>query len=89
MTNTVYVKKWFCKKIEAEKGELIYSNAAEVLKETEKAVYVRFEYSHSYRAKSGLIESWVPKSCLHSDEEAKMFEKNIKKAMEKYNAVVA
>lgn len=86
---TVYVKKWFCKKIESEKGGTIFSNTAEVLKETEKAVYVRFEDSYSYRMMSGTIESWVPKSCLHSDEEAKMFEENIKKAMEAHNAVLA
>lgn len=80
----VYVKNWFCKKIEAEQGGKIFSFVANVLKETEKAVFVKFEDSHSYRSKSGIVESWVPKSCLHSDEEAKMFEENFRKAAEKY-----
>ena len=81
MENTVYVKTWFLKKIEAEKGGKIFSFVGTVLKETEKAVLVKFEESHSYRT-SGLVESWVPKSCLHSEEEAKMFEGNVKKVME-------
>lgn len=87
MTTTVYVKNWFCKKIETEKHVAIFSFVAEVLKETEKAVYVRFNDAHSYRSR--YVESWVPKSCLHSEEEAKMFEENIKKAMEEHNAVLA
>lgn len=87
--NRVYVKKWFCQKIEAEKGEKIFSNCAEVLKESEKAVFVKFVESHSYRAKSGIVESWVPKSCLHSEEEAAIFEENIKKALKAHNAVLA
>lgn len=84
MTNTVYVKTWFCKKIEGEKHARIFSFDAEVLKETEKAVYVRFENSYSYRTRTDGIESWVPKSCLYSDEEATRFEENVKKAVEAY-----
>ena len=87
MGNTVYVKTWFLKKIEQEKHCNIFSFKAEVLKETEKAVYVKFEESHSYRG--GNVETWVPKSCLHSAEEAASFEENIKAAAEKYGAVVA
>ena len=80
MENTVYVKTWFLKKIEAEKGGKIFSFVGTVLKETEKAVLVKFEESHSYRT-SGLVESWVPKSCLFSKEEAEKFEANIKTAV--------
>ena len=89
MENTVYVKTWFLKKIEAEKGGKIFSFIGTVLKETEKAVYVKFEESHSYRAQSGLVESWVPKSCLYSKEETEKFEANVKAAAEKYGAVIA
>lgn len=84
MNSKVYVKKWFCQKIEAEKGARIFSFVAEVLKETEKAVYVRFENAYSYRTRSEMIESWVPKSCLYSEEEAAQFEANVKKAVEAY-----
>lgn len=56
----------------------IFSFVAEVLKETEKAVYVRFNDAHSYRSR--YVESWIPKSCLHSEAEAKMFEANFNKA---------
>lgn len=81
MENTVYVKSWFLKKIEAEKGGRIFSFAGTVLKETEKAVYVRFDESHSYRSVSGLIESWVPKSVLYSAEDTARFEANVKEAI--------
>ena len=88
MENMVYVKEWFLKKIEHEKNVRIFSFKAEVLKETEKAVYVKFAESHSYRTQSGKVESWVPKSCLHGAEEAASFEANLKAAAEKYGAVV-
>lgn len=62
--NTVYVKTWFLKKIETEKGARIFSFVGTVLKETEKAVYVKFEEAYSYRTGADYVESWVPKSCL-------------------------
>ena len=64
MENTVFVKTWFLKKIEQEKHCQIFSFVGTVLKETEKAVYVKFDEAHSYRTGADYIESWVPKSCL-------------------------
>ena len=64
MENTVFVKTWFLKKIEAEKNCTIFSFVGTVLKETEKAVYVKFEEAHNRRNGSDFVESWVPKSCL-------------------------
>ena len=43
MNETVYVKTWFLKKIEVEKHCQIASFVGTVLKETEKAVFVRFD----------------------------------------------
>lgn len=80
MENTVYVKGWFLKKIEHEKGCKIFSFVGTVLKETEKAVFVKFEEAHSYKTGDDYAESWVPKSCLYSEEEAARFEANIEKA---------
>ena len=66
MENTVFVKTWFLKKIEAEKRCTIFSFVGTVLKETEKAVYVKFDEAHSYRTGEDFVESWVPKSCLEN-----------------------
>ena len=65
MENTVFVKTWFLKKVEAEKHCTIFSFVGTVLKETEKAVYVKFEDSYRY-ATEGCVETWVPKSCLET-----------------------
>ena len=67
MNETVYVKTWFLKKIETEKHCTIFSFVGTVLKETEKAVFVRFDEAHSYNNGSDFVESWVPKSCLITD----------------------
>ena len=64
MENTVYVKTWFLKKIETERRAVIYSFVGTVQKETEKAVYVRFDEAYDHRTGADYIESWVPKSCL-------------------------
>ena len=62
--NTVYVKTWFLKKIETEKRVNIFSFVGTVLKETEKAVFVKFEEAYNQRTGADYVESWVPKSCL-------------------------
>lgn len=66
MEKTVFVKTWFLKKIESEKRCVIYSFVGSVVKETEKAVFVKFSEAHSYRTGADYVESWVPKSCLEA-----------------------
>ena len=80
MENTVYVKGWFLKKIEHEKHVSIMSFVGTVLKETEKAVFVKFDEAYNYNTRADYVETWVPKSCLYSEEEAARFEENFKKA---------
>lgn len=62
----VYVKTWFLKKIEQEKRCTIFSFVGTVLKESEKAVFVKFDEAHSYKTGADYIESWVPKTCLET-----------------------
>ena len=62
--NTVYVKTWFLKKIEIEKHVNIFSFVGTTLKETEKAVFVRFEEAYNQRTGADYVEYWIPKSCL-------------------------
>lgn len=81
MINTiVYVKSWFLQKVENEKHVQISSFAGSVLKETEKAVFLRFDEAYNYRTGADYVETWVPKSCLYSEAETARFNANVEKA---------
>lgn len=67
---TVYIKDWFFNKMKAENKCLhLFSNAVEVIGETEKAYKVMVGYCTLDGEIDGDKAMWCPKSCTITEEE--------------------
>lgn len=66
----VYIKDWFFNKMKAENNYLyLFSNAVEVIGETEKAYKVSVEYCTLDGECDGYKKMWCPKSCTMTEDE--------------------
>jgi len=78
------IKEWFLyeKFTDGERYAISISDEPIILKETEKAVYVKFVSDW------GTIKTWIPKSCIYSEEELAEIRKRFEANMDKYEKLV-
>lgn len=87
---TVIIKDWFMAKKRMELGayyQFCY-NHGEVVKETEKAYLISFEYCSLDGEESGFKEIWCPKSVVMTEEEIANKEAAFNNACNRYEAMI-
>jgi hypothetical protein len=77
------IKEWFLVKNYSQNERYAISVAhATIEKESEKAIFVKFE------SEFGNIKSWIPKSCIMTDEEIKAEIEVKKEIINKYESLI-
>lgn len=81
------IKEWFLvKNFNDNERYTISVSDVNIEKETEKAVFIKFESDF------GVIKSWIPKSCIMTDEEEqeerRLKAERLNKYQDKYNSLI-